>query len=141
MEKLFAKTIAVSLALSCLICQTGVCGPKITKVAKDPYISAVVLDADTGTVIFQDNTDKPAYPASMVKLMDMLIIMEKVEQGKAVLPSRDPHQDPVSVPDQPVPVDRLAHQTANLFFPERHNQNRFLKTLSPRPLRPFYYNR
>jgi serine-type D-Ala-D-Ala carboxypeptidase (penicillin-binding protein 5/6) len=48
---------------------------------KDPYIGAIVIDADTGEVLFEDHADAPVYPASVVKIMDLLIIEEKIEQG------------------------------------------------------------
>jgi D-alanyl-D-alanine carboxypeptidase (penicillin-binding protein 5/6) len=54
---------------------------KVPAVARDPYLGAVVLDADTGQVIFEDNADAVGYPASVLKLMDLLIILEKVQQG------------------------------------------------------------
>lgn len=61
---------------------------KVQTVARDPYLSAIVLDADTGQVIFEDNADAAGYPASVLKLMDLLIILEKVQQG--VLRLEDP---------------------------------------------------
>ena len=54
---------------------------KVATVARDPYLGAIVLDADTGQVIFEDNADAVGYPASVLKLMDLLIVMEKVQQG------------------------------------------------------------
>ena len=54
---------------------------KLATVSREPYLSAIVLDADTGQVIFEDNADAPGYPASVLKLMDALIILEKVQQG------------------------------------------------------------
>ncbi len=54
---------------------------KVATVARDPYLGALVLDADTGQVIFEDNADAVGYPASVLKLMDLLIVLEKVQQG------------------------------------------------------------
>lgn len=53
----------------------------IQDLAADPYVSAVVLDADTGETLFAENADVPVYPASVLKLMDLLVILEGVEQG------------------------------------------------------------
>jgi len=47
----------------------------------DPYLGAIVVDADTGQVLFADNPDTKGYPASVLKLMDLLIILEKINQG------------------------------------------------------------
>jgi len=44
--------------------------------------SAVVIDADTGTVIFEKNKDAKLPPASITKIMTMLLVMEALDQGK-----------------------------------------------------------
>lgn len=44
--------------------------------------SAVVIDADTGTIIFDKNKDAKLPPASITKIMTMLLIMEALDQGK-----------------------------------------------------------
>ena len=49
--------------------------------AAEPYLSALTMDAGTGEAVFEDNADAPAYPASLVKLMMLLIIQEKIEAG------------------------------------------------------------
>lgn len=54
-------------------------------ISRDPYIGAIVVDAATGQVIFSDNGDAKGYPASVIKLMDLLIILEKVKQGTVKL--------------------------------------------------------
>ena len=54
---------------------------KLKRIARDPYLGAIVIDNASGKVLFEDNADAKGYPASMVKLMDLLIILEKVEQG------------------------------------------------------------
>lgn len=64
---------------------------KLSTVSRDPYLGAIVLDADTGQVIFEENADAVGYPASVLKLMDLLIILEKVKQGALKL------EDPVPV--------------------------------------------
>jgi D-alanyl-D-alanine carboxypeptidase (penicillin-binding protein 5/6) len=51
-------------------------------ISRDPYVGAIVLDAATGKELFADQADAKGYPASMLKLMDLLIILEKVEQGQ-----------------------------------------------------------
>ncbi|TVY11548.1 D-alanyl-D-alanine carboxypeptidase family protein [Paenibacillus cremeus] len=44
--------------------------------------SAVILDADTGTIIYEKNKDAKLPPASITKIMTMLLIMEALDQGK-----------------------------------------------------------
>lgn len=44
--------------------------------------SAVLLDADTGTVMLDKNPDEKLPPASITKIMTMLLVMEAIDQGK-----------------------------------------------------------
>lgn len=60
-------------------------------VSKSPYLGAVVIDADTGRVIFEDQADAKGYPASMIKLMNLLVILDAVKAGHISL------SDPVTV--------------------------------------------
>jgi len=57
-------------------------------ISRDPYIGAIVVDAATGRAIFEDNANGIGYPASVVKLIDLLIIMERVQQGSLKLTDR-----------------------------------------------------
>jgi D-alanyl-D-alanine carboxypeptidase (penicillin-binding protein 5/6) len=50
-------------------------------IARDPYVGAIAIDAESGLVLFEDNANADIYPASTVKLMDLLLILEKVERG------------------------------------------------------------
>ncbi len=58
---------------------------KVDDLARDPYVSALVIDADTNQILFEDNASALVYPASVLKLMDLLVILEYIEQGKAKL--------------------------------------------------------
>ena len=42
----------------------------------------VLIEASTGTVLFEENKDEKLPPASVTKVMTMLLIMEAVDQGK-----------------------------------------------------------
>ncbi|MGM0437630.1 MAG: D-alanyl-D-alanine carboxypeptidase family protein, partial [Bacillota bacterium] len=44
--------------------------------------SAILLEAETGEVIFEKNADKRVPPASITKIMTLLLAMEAVEDGK-----------------------------------------------------------
>ncbi len=67
-------------------------------ISSDPYISALVLDADTGKTLFEANADARVYPASVLKLMDLYIILTRIEQGTLKL-------------DEMVQVTREAYKT------------------------------
>ena len=43
--------------------------------------SAILLEASTGEVIYEKNSDKKMVPASMTKMMSMLLIVEAIENG------------------------------------------------------------
>lgn len=43
--------------------------------------SAIMLEASTGEIIFQKNVNEKRPPASMTKMMSMLLIMENIEKG------------------------------------------------------------
>jgi D-alanyl-D-alanine carboxypeptidase (penicillin-binding protein 5/6) len=58
--------------------------------ARSPYLGAIVVDSATGKVLFQDQADVRGYPASMQKLMDLLIILEKLERGQLSLQDQVP---------------------------------------------------
>lgn len=53
----------------------------LNSIARDPYISALVIDADTGKTLFEANADTRVYPASVLKLMDLYVILDRIEQG------------------------------------------------------------
>ncbi len=54
-------------------------------VSKTPYIGAIIVDADTGAVLFENKADAPGYPASTLKLMTLLVIQEKIDAGQVKL--------------------------------------------------------
>jgi len=45
--------------------------------------SAVLIDADTGTILYSKNPDEEIPPASLTKLMTMHLIMKEIEEGRA----------------------------------------------------------
>ena len=93
--KLFRLRLAAVIfgLIAVQIC-AGAAGRKSVKssalntIARDPYVGALVLEAASGKVLFEDHADAKAYPASLVKLMDLLLVLEKVERRE--LSFRDP---------------------------------------------------
>ena len=49
--------------------------------AKPPYKSAILLEAETGRVLEEHNADEKLVPASIVKMMVMLVVAEAVGKG------------------------------------------------------------
>ena len=54
-------------------------------IAKDPYVGAIAVDAKSGNVLFEENADARIYPASVIKLMELLVILEKIQHGDVTL--------------------------------------------------------
>jgi D-alanyl-D-alanine carboxypeptidase (penicillin-binding protein 5/6) len=44
--------------------------------------SAILIERDTGAVLYEKNSNEQLPPASMTKIMTMLLIMEAIDQGK-----------------------------------------------------------
>jgi len=59
-------------------------------ISRDPWLGAIVLDTTTGKVLYEDQADAKGYPASVLKLMDLLIILEKIEQKQLSLQDQVP---------------------------------------------------
>ncbi len=77
----FVRRIAfVSLLVSCLVP-----GLALDKVARNPYLGAIVIDNQSGRVLFEDNADARGYPASVTKLMTFFVVMDKVHAGQLTL--------------------------------------------------------
>jgi D-alanyl-D-alanine carboxypeptidase (penicillin-binding protein 5/6) len=61
--------------------------------SREPYYGAVVIDAATGQILQEDHAAAVSYPASMVKLMNLFLILDDLNAGKLRL-------------DEPVTVTR-----------------------------------
>ena len=59
-------------------------------IARDPWLGAIVVDANTGKVLFENQADAKGYPASVLKLMDLLIILETIDQKQLSLQDQVP---------------------------------------------------
>lgn len=82
-----ARTLAVVIALvAALILSTA---PYGTAQANSRY-GAIIIDAFTGTVLYEDRADKSLYPASLTKIMTLLMVFEALERGEVSLDQRLP---------------------------------------------------
>ncbi|HMP74562.1 MAG TPA: D-alanyl-D-alanine carboxypeptidase family protein [Kiritimatiellia bacterium] len=54
----------------------------IPAINADPYVSALVIDAATGEPLFARRPAAQVYPASVLKLMGLYVILDLIEQGK-----------------------------------------------------------
>lgn len=78
----FADEIDVNLELDKDIEAT----PVIAAVADSlPAKSAILMDQQTGKVLFEQNADEQLPPASITKVMTLLLVMEAIDSGKITL--------------------------------------------------------
>ena len=81
MNKVSIVVAGVLLAVSVFMCQESCAAESGGVVSGSPYRGAILVDAATGRVLFENNADAACYPASIVKLMNLLIILEMVKSG------------------------------------------------------------
>ena len=80
------KKVMINILISLLlIFHTVASVSALDTVSKSPYAGAIVIDAATGNVLFEDNADSRVYPASVVKLMVLLVILEAIDSGHLAL--------------------------------------------------------
>ena len=53
-----------------------------TAFRRTPYVGAIAVDAQTGHVLFEDHADTVARPASVTKLMTLLLCLEDMHALK-----------------------------------------------------------
>lgn len=56
--------------------------------ARNPRYASIVMDADTGMILHQRYADKKLYPASLAKMMTMLLTFEAIENNDLSLRDR-----------------------------------------------------
>jgi len=86
-KRFFVTLLAITVVFSCMISVNAEDAPPFDVNAK----SAVLMDAETGTVLYNKNGDEALPPASVTKVMTLLLIMEAIDGGVFSL------TDPVSV--------------------------------------------
>ena len=83
-----------------IICATlwaAVSAQAIDVRSNDPYYSAVVMEAGSGRVLWEDHAGAEAYPASMTKMMNAFVVLDDIAAGKILI-------------DEPVQIDRATEQ-------------------------------
>ena len=54
------------------------CAQALDARSRDPYYSAAVIEADSGRVLWEDHASAEIYPASVVKLMTVFVVLDDV---------------------------------------------------------------
>ena len=85
------KGVCVILTLCILLCLTAGAEPSpqrgehpeaLEDTLNLPCKSAILVEANTGTVLYEKNADEPLPPASVTKVMTLLLVMEAIDSGK-----------------------------------------------------------
>ena len=77
--------------LSLLLTGFGLAGPAAAQIPyanllwSEPRYAAVVVDANTGEVLYEKNADSPRYPASITKIMTLYLTFEALSAGRLSL--------------------------------------------------------
>ena len=78
MKRLFAMTVVL---VTLMVLPFPASGVQLNTAGK----SAVLMDVATGTLLYESNSQEPLAPASVTKVMTMLLIMEAVDSGKIAM--------------------------------------------------------
>ncbi len=82
------KALIFILLFSLLFCSI----PLVASALESPFTvdarSAILMEASSGTVLFEQNADEPLPPASVTKVMTMLLVMEAIDAGKLAFDSQ-----------------------------------------------------
>ncbi|CEG27721.1 D-alanyl-D-alanine carboxypeptidase family protein [Bacillus sp. B-jedd] len=81
MKRLSSLVLAGMLSLTFILPEVSAQEKKDADLAKDVR-SAILIERDTGTVLYEKNSQEALPPASMTKVMTMLLIMEALDHGK-----------------------------------------------------------
>jgi D-alanyl-D-alanine carboxypeptidase (penicillin-binding protein 5/6) len=84
MKNMLHRIVYISIALSLFL-------PTLA-MAEDPKVnlaenakSAILIERDTGTILYDKNSNEKLPPASMTKIMTMILIMEAIDNGSLTL--------------------------------------------------------
>ena len=77
--------LIVSVIISCLLLGECVYAAPQKEEAKIEAVSGIVMEASTGKMIYEKNADEKLPPASVTKVMTMLLIFDAIESGEIKL--------------------------------------------------------
>lgn len=82
MKQLVTTIILLSCMLSSFLTPSAYAAEKKAPPLVTDVKSAILMERDTGKVLYEKNSNEELPPASMTKIMTMLLIMEAIDQGK-----------------------------------------------------------
>jgi len=93
----FLHFLVVLLFVVALPVHTTLAAPKSSAKAKtaNPKYAAIVIDANNGKTLYQENANARRYPASLTKMMTLYLLFEAMQGGRIA-------------PETPIPVSEYA---------------------------------
>ncbi len=79
------KYFTVFILVFLLPLQVAASRKPLEKISASPYLSAIAIDAESGEIFFEKDADVQAWPASVLKLMTLYIVLDAVKNGKISL--------------------------------------------------------
>lgn len=73
------RAMAFILLVAAFLCRGNISARELSEVTAK---SVILMESSTGQVIYECNADAPLPPASITKIMTLLLIMEDIESGK-----------------------------------------------------------
>ncbi|UII54708.1 D-alanyl-D-alanine carboxypeptidase [Cytobacillus spongiae] len=80
--KRIVSVMLISLLLTSIAIPSAFANEKTGVELANDSKSAILIERDTGSVLYEKNSDEQLPPASMTKIMTMLLIMEAIDEGK-----------------------------------------------------------
>ncbi|MCI5050284.1 MAG: D-alanyl-D-alanine carboxypeptidase [Rickettsiales bacterium] len=80
------RVLSLVLALTFSVISVSEAATKIN--VRSSKYAALVMDADTGEVLFSRNADKKRYPASLTKMMTLYMLFEALSSGEVSMSTR-----------------------------------------------------
>lgn len=80
--------VLTALVLSLFFAMSNQAGAAKSKSKENPKYASLVMDADTGAILFQKNADARRHPASLTKVMTLLLVFDALHEGRLDLDDR-----------------------------------------------------
>lgn len=77
--------VSLKKVLFSLLCLVSFIGPVSALDLTENAKSAILMEASTGEILYEENADEALAPASMTKIMTLLLTMEAIEKGQVAL--------------------------------------------------------
>jgi D-alanyl-D-alanine carboxypeptidase (penicillin-binding protein 5/6) len=84
MKRFLVLFISIVLLMNTLLCVNVYAAPEDNQM-NITSTSAVLIEGSTGSIIYEKNKDEKLKPASITKIMTLLLIFEAIDSGKIKL--------------------------------------------------------